>query len=343
MSFEPFDKLLEKDLTPEEYISELFERTDEDGILYLPASHSYMGTASMPEHDYCCRMNWNLTKCEAISKEFNRVFAAVKKIGAYPDSGRWTAQEAKKSLENGALFEVWNTYIRPFDTPGFDLEKIKDIDERLEVIATAQEVAERFSDGKELSKYEKEFLQEGLNTELSEDEEKYWDNFHALREEQSAKRIGNNVYAYETVLFAKRVCRLVNLDAPEVIINSESRRFAEAIVLHAYATEVKQASSAIREQREKLEQMSEEELDEMDRERPQTNSAKSLLPLFVHQILGKHSSGKRHLHQQEIIEYLKQPPYEIKVERKAVSRTLYTLNSWFPDSVLCDKNGWWKE
>ena len=344
MSFEPFDKLLEKDLTPEEYITELFERTDEDGVLYIPANHTFTGVFEPePEYDYCCRMNWNLVKYEAVLKKFNRVFEAVKKIGTYQDSCWWTEQEAKESLEGGELYEIWNTYIRTFDTPGFALEKIRNIDERLEVIAAAQEVAMRFSDGKELSKYDKEFLQNGLNTEITEEESKYWDKYHALREEQSEKRVGNNVYAYDTVIFAMRLCRLINLGAPEVIINNEARRFAEMFVLHEYATEVKHASSAIREQKEKLEQMSDEDLDELDRERPQANSAKSLLPLFVHQILGKHSSAKKHLHQQDIIDLLKQSPYEIKVERKAISRTLYTLNNWFPDSVLCDKNGWWKE
>lgn len=344
MSYEPFDELMEKDLTPQEYIAEMFERTDEDGVLYLPASHTYTGVlAPWPDYDYCCRMNWNLARYEAVLGKFNKVYEAIQKIGQIDKALWWSSDEAKARLNDAELYRIWLVYLCGFDTPLFCDEKIMDIHDRLESIALAQEIAMRFSDGKALEDYEREILDEGLKIELSDEESRYYDEYHRIQEEQSEARVGKNVYAYETVVFAQRLCRLIELGAPEVIINSEARRFAEMFVLHEYATEVKHASSAIREQKEKLEQMSDEDLDEIDRERPQSNSAKSLLPLFVHQILGKHSSAKKHLHQQEIIVYLKQPPYEIKVERKAIGRTLYTLNNWFPDSVLCDKNGWWKE
>lgn len=344
MSYEPFDTMLEKRPTPEEFITELFERTDENGMLYLPAKHTFMGVlAPEPAYDYCCPMTWNLAKYEVVLKKFNYVFEAIKKIGTHQDSTWWTKQTAKEHLGHGELYEIWNTYIRPFDTPGFDLGKIKDVDERIETIALAEEVAERFSKGEKLSEYDREFLQEGLNTDIPDEENKYWNQYHALREEQSEQRIGKNVYAYDTIVFAQRLCRLINLGALDIIIGNEAIKFAEMFVLHEYATETKFVSSAIRERKEKLEEISEDELDEMYRNRPQANSAKSLLPLFVYQILGEHSSPEKHLRQQDIIDLLKQSPYEIKVERKAISRILYTLNDWFPDSVLCDKNGWWKE
>ena len=344
MSFEPFDTMLEKDLTPQEYITEMFERTDEDGVLYLPASHTYTGVLEpQPNYDYRCRMNWNLARYKAVLGKFNKVYEAIQIIGQIGKALWWSSDEAKERLNDAELYRIWHVYLCSFDTPLFSDEKIMDIHDRLESIALAQEIAMRFAEGNALEDCERKVLDDGLKTELSNEEVNYYNKYHCLQEEQSETRVGKNVYAYETVVFAQRLCRLIELGAPEVIINNEARRFAEMFVLHEYATEVKHASSAIREQKEKLEQMSEDELDEMDRERPQANSSKSLLPLFVHQILGKHSSSKKHLHQQEIIEFLKQPPYEIKVERKAISRTLYTLNNWFPDSVLCDKNGWWKE
>lgn len=344
MSYEPFDELMEKDLTPQEYIAELFERTDEEGVLYLPASHTHTGVLEpWPDYDYRCRMNWNLARYEAVLEKFNKVYAAIQEIGHIDEALWWDPEQAKEYLNDSELYRVWLTYLCGFDTPLFCDEKIMEIHDRLETVALAQQIAMHFADGKALEDCEREILERGLKTELSDEELDYYNEYHRLQEEQSEMRVGKNVYAYETVVFARRLCRLIELGAPEIIIHSEARRFAEMFVLHEYATEVKHASSAIREQKEKLEQMNEDELDEMDRERPQTNSAKSLLPLFVHQILGKHSSAKKHLHQQEIINYLKQPPYEIKVERKAISRTLYTLNNWFPGSVLCDKDGWWKE
>lgn len=342
MSFEPFDELMEKDLTPEEYITELFERTDEDGVLYLPAKYLYF---EIPElnFDYCCRMNWNLSKYEAVMHKFSQIYKTIKELGKYGDATCWDESKAKEKLGETNQYQIWQTYVRPYDMGGMSFHRIFDIDDRLESIALAQDIAMRYADGKKLKDYEREYLEEHLNVEVTEEEEEYYSEYHRLRIKQSEERVGKNFYAYETVLFAIRLCRLIELGAPDVIMNNEALRFAEMFVLHEYAAEVKHASSAIREQKEKLEQMSDDELDEMDCERPQANSAKSLLPLFVHQILGKHSSAQKHLHQQEIIDYLKQPPYEITVERKAISRTLYTLNNWFPDSVLCDKDGWWKE
>ena len=344
MSFEPFDTMLEKGLPPEEYITELFDRTDEDGMLYIPANHTFMGVlAPEPDYDYCCRMNWNLARYEAVLKKFTDVYAAIQKIAKMGGALWWSDDQAREQLNDPELYRIWNAYIRDFETPLFNDDKIREIDERLQTLAFAQDLAMMFAEGKDLDDGERAVLEEGLKLTITEEEEQYFDAFHCMRQEQSELRVGKNVYAYEVVIFAQRICRLIELGSPTIILNYESRRFAEVFVLHEYATEVKHASSTIREQKENLEQISEDELDEMYQNRPQANSAKSLLPLFVHQILGKHSSAKKHLHQQEIIDFLKQPPYEIKVERKAISRTLYTLNNWFPDSVLCDENGWWKE
>lgn len=344
MSYEPFDTMLDKNPTPQEYITEMFERTDENGILYLPASHTFTGVIEPePDYDYRCGINWNLSKYELVLKKFTTVFEAIKRIAPFENELRYHPEKAKVLLKDPELYQVWYTYVRPFDVPQFDRKRISDISDRYEYIALAQEIAMRFANGKKLNGYEREILEEHLNTDVSDEDEKYMENYHCLREMQTEERIGNNYFAYETILFAQRLCRLIYLGAPDIIVNNEGRRFAQHFVLHEYGTSVMTASSAIREQKEKLEQMSDEELDEIDRERPQTNSAKSLLPLFVHQILGQHSSAEKHLHQQTIIDYLKQPPYEIKVERKAISRTLYTLNNWFSDSILCDKDGWWKE
>ncbi len=344
MSYEPFDTMLDHNPTPQEYIAQMFERTDEDGVLYIPASHTFTNIIEpVPDYDYRFVLDWNLSKYESVVKKITDVMEAIKKIGPFEDELRKHPEKAKELLKDPELYRVWNAYVRRFDIESFDFEKIRDISDRYEYITLTQEIAHRLSKGEKLSQYELEILEENLKTDVSEDEEKYIDEYHDLIVKQSRERIGKNVFAYETILFAQRLCRLIYLGAPEILINSESRRLAESFVLHEYATSVKMVSSAIRSQLEQIEQMSDEELDEYDEKRPQSNSIKSMLPLFVYQILQKHSSAKKHLHQQKILELLKQPPYELKVERKALSRTLHSIENMYTFSVYHDKNGWWKE
>lgn len=344
MSYEPFDTMLDHNPTPQEFIAQMFERTDEEGVLYIPASHTFTSIIEpWPDYDYRFVLDWNLSKYESVVKKFTKVYQTIKKIAPFEDELRHYPEKAKELLKDPELYSVWNAYVSRFDIEPFDFEKIMDISDRFEYIALTQEIAHRLSKGEKLNQYELEILEENLKTDVSEDEEKYIGEYHKLIEKQSGERIGGNFFAYETILFAQRVCRLIYLGAPEVIINNESRRFAESFVLHEYATSVKMASSTIRTQLEQIEQMSDDELDEYDEKRPQSNSIKSMLPLLVYQILQKHSSADKHLNQQKILELLKQPPYELKVERKALSRTLHSIENMYTFSVYHDKNGWWKE
>lgn len=343
MNFEPFEQMLDKKPSPQEYITELFERT-EDGVLYIPASCTYTGVFEpYPDYDYRCKIDWNFKKYESVLEKFTHIFESFKKIGPFENELRYHPEKAKELLKDAGLYQIWHKYVRPFDTPQFDSEKIRDIDERFETIALAQDCAMNYAKGKKLNDYEKEILEENLNLEVSEEEKNYYYAFHNSREEQAVERVGESMYAYDVILFAQRFCRLIYLGAPEVIVNNESINFAEKFVLHECRASVKTASSTFREQREQIEQMSDDELDEYDQNRVKSNSAKSLMPLFVHQILQKHSSVSKPLRQQDILDFLKIKPYEINVERKALSRTLHALENMFVFKVYHNKNGWWKE
>ena len=89
-----------------------------------------------------------------------------------------------------------------------------------------------------------------------------------------------------------------------------------------------------------MELMSEEELDELYR--PQrANSQKSLAPLFVFEILRKKSDSKTHLRQADIQKELGRYPYEVSLERKAISRIIHNLIDNAQYGVFADKTGVW--
>ena len=56
------------------------------------------------------------------------------------------------------------------------------------------------------------------------------------------------------------------------------------------------------------------------------NSPKSLLPFFVYQILCNQTNKVKHLTLQQLMERLQDYPYEINVDRRALSRTINTLD-----------------
>ena len=68
------DSMSESSLTPAEFITLMFERTDEDGILYIPGWHydgpgwEHNAPGSTDENDsYRCRVDWNLAKYKNVS------------------------------------------------------------------------------------------------------------------------------------------------------------------------------------------------------------------------------------------------------------------------------------
>ena len=87
--------------------------------------------------------------------------------------------------------------------------------------------------------------------------------------------------------------------------------------------------------------MTDEEIDEMYRPK-KCNTRKSMAPLFVYFILKQRSSEERPLRQREILDMLEKRPYEIHLERKALSRILHNLSDM--GDIFClqqDAGGVW--
>lgn len=72
------------------------------------------------------------------------------------------------------------------------------------------------------------------------------------------------------------------------------------------------------------EELSDEELDALYRPK-KTNSRKDLVPMFVYKILTEETSVDVHLTQKQIEKRLAEYPYEVSIERKALSRVIHGL------------------
>lgn len=334
------DSMDDEALTPADYITLMFERTDEDGILYIPGWPYDMETEA--HNSYRCKMDWNLFKYEKVLKEFNTIFAAIEKIAESYDEIEETPGNAKSILVDNALFEMWNTYLRRLDNGGFDWKKVDGIGDKMDTVEWVRDIAARVAKDERITDYEKETLTEYIDVTVTKEEEKYHRNYVSHIYREAEKRLGDNICAYDVCIRARRVYRLFSLKAPKIVIDNEARILAAALVLHEYGISKEEVDNNIRIRLAKMELMSEEELDELYR--PQkTNTRKSMAPLFVYEILRKKSDSKTHLRQQDILKELEKYPYEITLERKALSRIIHNLIDTPHYAVFSDKTGVWVE
>lgn len=101
---------------------------------------------------------------------------------------------------------------------------------------------------------------------------------------------------------------------------------------------------ALNEEIEEIEFVSDEEeeeyLDSISKPKKR-NSRKQMLNFFVYMILTQKTDSKKHLSQQEIIQILKEMPYELTVERKAISRAIHGLEDEMVGICSDPKGGAW--
>lgn len=340
------DSMSESTLSPADFITLMFERTDEDGVLYIPGWHydgpGWMEKApgSTDEDDsYRCVVDWNIAKYEKLLDKFNKHYSNLKAIAKIEKE----AYENNKPFElEGELYEFWNTYLKSFDTGEIDMEKINDIDDRLDTIEWVKIIAGNVAKGDSPNDLEKEVLTEYVDIKVSDEERNYRKQYYNNMVKDAENRIGKNICAYDVIIRSMRLCRLFVLKAPQSVLYNEARQLAAAMLLHDYGTSKELVDNTVRLRLEQMELMSEEELDELYR--PQkANTRKSLAPLFVFEILSKYSDSKTHLRQNDILKKLQEYPYEISLERKALSRIIHNLTDSPNYAVFQDKSGVWVE
>lgn len=350
MEEEIYDSMNDYNLDPSDFITLMFERTDEDGILYLPGWHydwpGWMSgaTGSTDENDsYRCLVDWNLSKYEKLLKQFDELYTAIQKIAPYWEDLEecFELEDMEKVLKDKSLVKVWQKYIQRLRIDNFDFERLRNIDERWETEERVKVIARDIVDGKPLEEFEKNILMEDVDTKVSEQDKKYYNNYIEALRKSAEERLGKGLCAYDLFYRSRRLCRFLNLGAPEILTKHEARTLAAAMLLHQHGISRGVVDNRIRIRLEMLEMMSDEELDELYRPR-KMNGRKSLAPLFVYEILSQKSNSKKHLRQQDILKELEKYPYEISLERKAVGRIIRNLvDSQY--GIYSDKTGVWME
>ena len=315
-------------LSSEDLIEKMFERTDADGILYMPSFHlpSFFSDEHQDEVSLRCVMSWELpSDCFAALQEFDQLCVALEEIAKQCDADGYLNDAAYAALTQ-AQKEIVDTYLCGFvSDDAFDMDRIRDITERIDTVDEIREICRKIGAGIEMDANSEDFVRSYISETVSAEERDYYNQFHAARIAECRKKLGDRPFAYRTAMHVLRYHKLLTLEAPEIITNNEARALATALTLFRWCKKYEYVDNAVRHHFDRLELMNDEELDALHRPRKNANSRKSMVPLFVYLILMQHSDSEHPLKQQKILSYLADEPYEVVIERKALSRVIQNL------------------
>ena len=217
-----------------EAIIDMFDHTDEDGILFIP-KWPYDNNYDEEESFYKCRMSWNRTDAEKAVADFEALYEALETIAKIPDHRE--PDFDVKSLPSD-LQTIWNTYLRDFDADdSFDMDLVMDIYDRLDTVAFADSIARKIEKGSDVSEEEYSLYNECKDTFVSESEEALFDEYLDALYKEAEKRVGESLAAYDVINRTRRLCRLISLGAPDFILRNEASFLAQAMVIHDYCNE----------------------------------------------------------------------------------------------------------
>ena len=191
---------------PAEYIREMFAHTDGQGRLYIP-TWPHDGAPDETANERCmeCRMNWKAEDCDREVEKFNALYTALEQI-----AGKYEALDSgadPHEVLTDELYKVWNIYVRDFDPAGLDMDRIYELDEL-------------------------------ADEELTEKDKALLNAYSVSCHIDAMLRLGKSRVAYDVVIRAMRVCRLLALGVPAVIVRNEAGLLAQALTLRDHAVSV---------------------------------------------------------------------------------------------------------
>lgn len=195
-------------ISPAEAIREMWEHTDGDGTLYIPEWYHDIGYEGKI---YRCSMDWTKNDVDRIISEYETLYAAICQLAGKgePLGAGSDTPDLPADLQN-----VYDTYLRDFDTDGFDMGLILAIEDKLMA-----------------------------GDEVTEEERALYERYRNAIHAEAASRVGGNLAAYDTVIRAKRLHKLLLLHAPVIVSQNEALLLAEAMVIHAFCKEMETVDS----------------------------------------------------------------------------------------------------
>ena len=311
------------DMTPYEFLTLMFERTDESGLLYVP--RLYLEAGNMEEYSYRCEMNWSYQDFQKVKDPFKKLYKCILSVGDGCRGSDLDYETMREKFTDPEMISMIDTYLAPFYSDDIDPELIGNISEQLDTRDYIGSLLKDYAAGKDLSDSDIDYVKSYIDDVPTAEDMLVYKRYCRLVREDAKKRVGDAPFSYELILLAMRLCRLIYLDAPDVVIENDARMLAQTLALHTHCIRYEIVDNRARYLAEKRFELSDDELDAFYRPH-KTNSRKSMAPLFVYLILKEHSSPTMPMSQKDILKLLESYPYEIYIERKALSRIIHNLH-----------------
>ena len=187
-----------------DYVTSLFAATDRDGALRMPKN---FGTDEEQDDEFdIFKMSWNRDDLNMLLSEFQELYAGLSEIAKVYDKLDNNPELVHDALDNPVLFDIWQLYLQ---RPQWYGEEDRILDVALKKEAQAEE--------------------------LSAEEERLLEKYRSEELRESVKNLGGNCFAYDVHIHALRLCKLMNLGAPKIIIEHEARCLIGCMALHEYA------------------------------------------------------------------------------------------------------------
>lgn len=222
------DKL---ELNPSETINCMFEHTDNNGILYIPKWPSDDNMFNEKEQYYKCSMNWSEHDKKTAEYSFNALYSALKSLAE-----KYDLINSDEDVDNLPLMlkNVWNTYIREFDIGDIDEDYVYEIMKKMDNENLYNAIGDDIKAGAEITTSESDFYYNYKDAGVSDDENEIVREYRKKVKYDIFDRVGMSYGSYDLVMRAKRLYKLLYLDAPEIIINNEANLLAQAVVIYGF-------------------------------------------------------------------------------------------------------------
>ena len=187
-----------------DYVTSLFAATDRDGVLRMPKN---FGTDEEQDDEFdIFKMSWNRDDLNMLLSEFHELYAGLSEIAKVYDKLDNNPELVRDALDNPVLFDIWQLYLQ---RPQWYGEEERMLDVALKKEAQAEE--------------------------LSAEEERLLEKYRSEELLESVKNLGGNCFAYDVHIHALRLCELMSIGAPKIIIEHEARCLIGCMALKDYA------------------------------------------------------------------------------------------------------------
>ena len=187
-----------------DYVTSLFAATDRDGALRMPKN---FGTDEEQDDEFdIIKMSWNRDDLNMLLSEFHELYAGLSEIAKVFDKLSDIPELVRDTLDNPVLFDTWQLYLQ---RPQWYGEEERMLDVALKKEAQAEE--------------------------LSAEEERLLEKYRSEELRESVKNLGGNCFAYDVHIHALRLCELMSIGAPKIIIEHEARCLIGCMALKDYA------------------------------------------------------------------------------------------------------------